>query len=596
MSVWDKVFKNPKAAAELKDDSLSVPNLTLPTRGQSLPALVFGLSLGTTYTKRALFCQLGNDLLPWKPEMENRTLDFSVYRSEKVQSDTDQELSLGEDALGQFVSDRGDPSCTLFLQPNRFLLNLTKLPHYITTYDGNKVKFQSPNNDTIFENYIRAQYEFLWKNAHEYFSEIRRFQMGSIVVETPDHFSEQDSERYRSWFVNAGEKFFPPIMDPKGDHEIGMQEKVVSLPESAVTLIHWLTDQVEPKLAANELEIKKLMMRHGLLPRTDDPINFLVVTMGATHSRVVRLKVDSIEHLASAKRVGETITIYQNYLGKIGFGGDHISCSFLEEEEERRFGATAAHKVSTLSRKVLEDWGKLTTSEGKKHFDELIGEHYQKAVEKLGDLAIKGFAESPENTVIILGGRVFDIPHLRDIFANHLNANRVPQSRVVNVSSEQASISKVCEVLQFHQKGLGRFFTFKSSLEEESAGKLSWCFGKVVEGQLVETILKPDHNAWDADNTREFTVPFERGVRRLNLGYRKSKDGISQLWANVTMNARVASRVEVTFVTEGPSSLKVKSVKCDGETVNADDFQVEMLLAGEPPSQFPLYDKLLKTG
>lgn len=594
MSVWDKVFKNPKAVAELDGDSLNVPNLKLPARGQSLPALVFGLSLGTTYTKRALFCQLGNDLLPWKPEMESRNQELSVFRVEKVQSDIEQELSLGEEALGQFMSDRGDPSCSLFLQPNRFLLNLTKLPHYVTSYDGSKVKFQSPSNKDVFENYIKAQYEFLWKTAHEYFSEIRRFQIGSIVVETPDHFSEQDSGKYQEWFSGVGEKFFPPIMEPSGDHQTGLKEKVVTIPESAVTLLSWLTDQVEPKLAASELEIKKLMVHHGLLPRTDDPVNFLIVTMGATHSRVVRLKVDSMEHLASAKRVGETITIYQNYIGKTGFGGDHISCAFLEEEEERRYGATTVHKISTLSRKVLEDWGKMTGAEGKKHFDDLFGDHYQKAVEKLGDLTIKSFSESPENTIILLGGRVFDIPHLRDIFSNYLNSQRIPKARIVSGNNEDVQIGKVCEILQFHQKGLGRFFTFKSSLEEESGGKLSWCFGKVVEGSLVDTVLKPDHNAWNSENPREFSVAFERGVRRLNLGYRKTKDGISQLWANITMNARVSERVQVTFETDGPSTLKVKSV--EGSDVTVDDFQIEMLLAGEPPSQFPLYDKLLKTG
>lgn len=596
MSVWEKIFKNPKAANELDGTSLNVPSLKLPKR-QTLPALVFGLSLGTTYTKRALFCQLGNDLLQWKPEMDNRKQDMSVFRVEKVYSDTDYELSIGEDALGQFMTDRGDPACTLFLQPNRFLLNLTKLPHFITSYDGHKVKFQSPTSQDIFENYIRAQYEFLSKTAHEYFSEIKRFQMGNIVVETPDHFSEQDVERYRSWFVNAGGKYFPPIMNPEGDHEVGIQNKVVTVPESVVTLINWLTENVEAKLAANDLDLKKLMVRHGLLPRLDAPINFLVVTIGATHSRVVRLKVNSVEHLASAKRVGETIPIYQNYLGKTGFGGDHISCAFLEEEEEKRYGATAVHKISTLSRKVLEDWGKMSNAEGKKHFNEVFGDHYKKAIEKLGELTIKSFSESPENTIILLGGRIFEISHLRDVFAEYLNSHRIPKARIVSSKNDDVHIAKVCEVLQFHQKGLGRFFTFKSSLEEESAGKLSWRFGKVVEGSLVDTVLQPDNAAWDEKHPREFTVAFERGVRRLNFGYQKTKDGISQLWANVSMNTRISSRVQVTFETDGPSHLKVKSVASDdNENVTPDDFQIEMLLAGEHPSQFPLYDKLLKTG
>ncbi len=594
MSIWEKVYKNPKGAALLKDSSLQVPDIKLPKRGYQLPSLHMGLALGTTYTKRSAFCQIGNEFMPLNSEDERAKQDLSVFRVEKVISDIDHEVALGEEALGHFMSDRGDPACTLFFQPNRFLLAGTKLASFVTSYDGQKVLFQSPSNDEVFKHFIRAQYEYLWNASKSYFSEIRRFQLGQVVVEYPDYFSEPDLQKYRNWFVEAAEDFFPPLLDSEEEH-VEMKDKFIFLPESLITLLHWLTDNVEAKLASQELDLKKLLAQRGILPRITDQLSFLVVTMGGTHSRVVRINVDSISELASAKRVGEAISVYHSYLGRTGLGGDHVSCSFLEEEEEKRYGATSAHKVNTLTRKVFEDWEKMTTVEGKKHFEELYGDEFNKAIEKLGDLTIKGFSETPENSLIVLGGKVFEHSYFRDNFKKHLSKNRVPMARVVSPSKGEISISRVCEILQFSQKGLGRSFTLRSSLDAESGSRMTWKIGKVVEGALVDTLVEPDNKMWDKDHPREFTISFAQGVRRMNLGYQKTADGISQLWANVTVNTRVITPLQVTFKTEGVSDLQITNISSEKETkITEENFQIDMLIAGEHPSHYPLYDKLLK--
>jgi hypothetical protein len=333
------------------------------------------------------------------------------------------------------------------------------------------------------------------------------------------------------------------------------------------------------------------------LPKTGEAVTFLVVTMGATHSRVVRLRVSSITDVASAKKAGETVTISHSYLGRTGFGGDHISCSFLDEEEERRYGATPAHRVSTLTRKVFEDWNKMSQIEGKKHFDDLTGEQFAKAVEKLGELTVKGFSESPENTIVILGGRVFAIPHLREIFQNFLQRSRIPQARITAPSNEDIGVERVCEILQSHQKGLGRLFTVKSGLETEGTQRFTWKIGKVVGGDLVDSVLEPDNKTWDAQHPREFTLNIGKGVRNVNLGYQKTAGGISQMWSRITLKGRATDSIQVTLRTEAPDDLKITQVKSEGkEPVTQDDFQIEMLIAGEHPSHYPLYDKLLKVG
>lgn len=598
MSVWDKVYKNPKSkgANALGPTSLTVPDIKVHKRGFHLPSLYMGLSIGSTFTKRTFLCQLGTEVIRWNPENDqDGKSDLSVFRVEKVVSDYNQEISTGEEALSNFMSDRGDPSCTLFLQPIRFLLSGTKLPSFVTTYDGQKILHQSPSSKEMYKYYIKSQFQYLWDKAHSFYSEIRRFQIGQIVVEYPDYYSAPDVKKYRNWFVEAAEEFFPPLLSDEEDG-IDLADRFTFVPESLVTLVHWLTDNVEPKLAAQEIDLKKLLVHHGILPRTTDPINFLVVSMGATHSRVVKMKASSIAHLASAKRVGETTTVAHSYLGRTGFGGDHISCAFLEEEEERRYGATPTHKVSTLTRKVFEDWGRMSHPEGKKHFEDLYGEQFQKAMEKLGELTLKGFSESPENTVIVLGGKVFSIPYFRDSFKDYLNKQRVPHARIVTPSSEDIGIERACDVIQFHQKGLGRSFTLRSGLETEGIQRFTWKIGKVVEGTLVDTILSADSKEWGEGHPRDFSVTFERGVRRLNLGFQKSSGGISQLWANVNLKTRASSPIQVKFRTEGPDDLRILEVKDDKKKITAEDFQVDMLISGEHPSHFPLYDKILKTG
>ncbi len=595
MSVWDKVYKNPRSRVvpAMGPSSMSVPGIKLPKRSYQLPSLCLGLALGTTFTKRTFLCQIGSEVMRWKPENQQQKVELAAARVEKVLSDQEQEISLGDEALSNFMSDRSDPPCTLFLQPGRFLLNSTKLPSFVTLCDGQKSLYQSPTNKDIYQMFVRSQFKHLWHKARTFFSDVKRFQIGQIVIEYPDYFASGDLKQYRQWLVETADKFFPPLL-PAEEETPELGERFVFLPEAVVTFLHWLTDQMEAKLAVQELELKKLMVHYGILPRTSDPINFLVVTIGATHSRVVKLRVNSFSQLASAKRVGETVTLSHNYLGRTGFGGDHISCAFLEEEEEKRYGATPMHRISTLSRKVMEDWQKMSSVDGKKHFEELMGEQFTKAMEKLGELTFKGFSESPENTIIILGGRVFAIPYFRDAFKEFLYRNRVPQARV-SAPSDELSIERVCDIVQFHQKGLGRMFTVKGGLDTEVSQKFTWRVGKVVEGTLVDTTLEPDNKEWDAQHPREFTASFERGVRRLNFGYQKTVGGISQLWANVNLKVRVAVPLQVTFRTEAPDDLKVVKIKAEGKAeVTPDDFQIEMLIAGEHPSAFPLYDKLLK--
>lgn len=594
MSVWEKVFKNQgsKIVASLGAVSVKVPDVVLPKRSYQLPSLFLGLALGTTYTKRTFLYQMGTEVVRWNPEHKNEKLDFSVFRVEKVLSDTEMEISHGEEAFTNFMSDRSDPPCTLFFQPIRFLISGNKIPSFVTTGEGQKILYQSPSNKEIYQHYLRVQFRYLWNKAHS-MSADRRFAIGHVVVEIPDYFATPDVKRYREWLVDTAKGFFPPSL-PTDEEVVDYTEKFTLLPESLVSFLHWLTDHVEPKLATQDLELKKLLVRYGILPKVGDPIHFLIVTMGSTHSRVVRLRIPSIEQVASAKKVGENVSVAHTYLGRTGFGGDHISTTFLAEEEERRYGTTPVHRVSTLSRKVLEDWSKINQPDGKKHFDELLGEQFAKAIDKLGELTIKGFSENPENTVVILGGKVFEIPYLRDKFKDYLQHNRIPLARVTWPSAGEIGIERVCEILQFHQKGLGRLFNIKSGLESEGAQRFTWKVGKVVEGNLVDSLLEPDNKKWDAENPREFTVEFGRGVRRLNLGYQQAAGGISQLWVNVTLKSRVVAPVQVTFRSDGPDDLKIAAIKTDDKTVvTAEDFQIEMLIAGEHPSYFPLCDKLL---
>lgn len=598
MSVWEKVFKNPKSKGTLAlgPNSLSVPGIKLSKRSGQLPVLNIGLALGTTFTKRTFLCQLGSESIRWNPENGAGKTDLSVFRMEKILSDDTQVISLGEESFTNFLSDRGEPACTLFLQPMRYLLSNNKPPAYVSTYISEKIMHQSPSNQDLFKTFIKAQFKYIYDTARSLHTQIRRFQIGQIVVEYPDYFALPDIKQYRQWLMESAQEFFPPLLSEEEESDIS--ERIILLPESLMTVLHWLTDHVETKLAAQELDIKKLMVRHGILPRTTDPIHFLVVTMGATHSRVVRVKANSLGHLISAKRVGETVPIANTYLGRTGFGGDYISCAFLEEEEEKRYGGTPANRVSTLTRKVFEDWGKMNTNEGKKHLEEIYGDQYQKAMEKLGELTLKGFGENPENTIIVLGGKVFEMGYFRDTFRSYLHNHRVPQARIVTPSAGECSIERVCEIVQHHQKGLGRLFTMKSGLDTEGAPRFTWKMGKIVEGTLVEAILSPDNKEWDSAHPREFTATFEKGVRRLTLGYQKTAGGLSQLWANVNLKSRMTSTIKVTFRTEGPDDLKILEVKSEGgkNEATADDFQIEMLLAGEHPSYFPLCEKILKTG
>jgi len=597
MSVWEKVFKNPKAKGTLAlaSNSLSVPGIKLPKRAGQMPSLIIGLAFGTTYTKRTFLCQLGSELVRWNPDNGGGKNDFSVFRLEKILSDDIQSVSLGDESFSNFMSDRSEPACTLFLQPIRFLISNTKPPSFVSTHEGEKVIHQSPTNQELFKAYVKGHLKFIQDTAKSLHTQIPRFHIGQIVVEYPDYFAAPDVKKFRQWLVEAAQEFFPPILSEEEDTELS--ERFTLLPESVVTTLHWLTDHVEPKLAIQELDLKKMMVRHGILPRTSDPINFLVVTMGATHSRVVRIKASSFAHLISAKRVGETVPLAHTYLGRTGFGGDHISCTFLEEEEEKRYGGTPANRVSTLTRKVFEDWGRMNSNEGKKHFEEIYGDQFQKAMEKLLELTLKGFGESPENTIIILGGKSFEMSYFKDFFRNALLQHRVPQARIVSPNAGECGIEKVCEIIQFHQKGLGRSFSIKGGLDTEGSQKFTWKMGKIVEGTLVETILSPDNKEWDTEHPREFTVNFEKGVRRLNLGYQKTMGGLSQLWANVNLKSRVISTIKVTFRTEGPDDLKIIDVKVEGgkAEISHEDFQIEMLLAGEHPSYFPLYEKILKT-
>lgn len=596
MSVWEKVFKNTrsKVIVSLGQSAVKVPDITIPKRNYQLPSLYMGLAFGTAFTKRTFLTQLGNEVIRWKPENQQSKVEMSVFRVENVSSDTEQQISLGDEALNNFMSDRTEPPCTLFLEPVRFLLPSTKIPAYVTTYDGQKINYQSPSNKDIFKTYVRAQLQYLWDKAKNSFSDTKRFQIGQIIVEYPDYFASSDLKQYRQWLVEVAERFFPPLL-PSEEEEVGINERFIFLPESLITFLHWLTDQVEPKLAAQEIDLKKLLVKYGVLPRTTDPINFIVVTMGATHSRVVRLKLTSISHVASAKKVGETVSIAHNYLSRTGFGGDHISCTFLEEEEERRYGAKPADRVSTLARKVIEDWNKMKNMEGKKHFEEVCGEQFTRAVEKLGELTLKGYSESPENTIIILGGKVFELPYFREFFKDYLHRNRVPQARVVFPSSGEIGIERVCDIVQFQQKGLGRLFVVKSNLESEGSQKFTWRVGKVVEGTLVETVLDPDNREWDAQHPREFNIKFELGVKFVRLGYQKTVGGISQLWASIAFKGKVSNPIVVTLRSEGSDDLKIVKIKTDGKTeVTPEDFQIDMLIAGEHPASFPLCDKLLK--
>ncbi len=595
MSVWEKVFKNSKSKATLTlgPTNLSVPDIKLPRRSAQLPTITIGLAIGTTYTKRTFICQIGTESMRWSPENTQAKTEMSVFRIEKVNSDQGQEIVTGEEALSNFMSDRSDPACTLFLQPIRFLLVGGKPPPYVTLCENQKILHQSPTNEDLYKSYIKSQFKFAYETARKIHSQIPRFQVGQIVAEYPDYYTAADLKKYRQLLIEAAQEYFPPVLSPE-DEISDWTEHLTFLPESLVTVLHWLTDYIEPKLAAQELDLKKILVRHGILPRTSDPVNFLVVTTGATHSRVVRMKISSFAQLLSAKRVGETVPIGHSYFGRTGFGGDHISCAFLEEEEERRYGATPAHRVSTLTRKVMEDWGKMASPEGRKHFEELYGEQYSKAVEKLAEIVLKGFGESPENTIIVLGGKLFAIPHFREGFKTYLNQHKVPLARVVAPSTDDNSLDRACEVVQFHQKGLGRSFSLRSG-DAEGVQRFSWRIGKVVEGTLVESILAPDGKEWDSEHPREFTVAFERGVRRLNLGYQKTIGGLSQLWANVNLKSRIMASIQVTFRTEGPDDLKIVDVKSDAKTpVTADDFQIDMLISGEHPSYFPLFDKILK--
>lgn len=597
MSVWEKVYKNPKSKGVLAlgSGSLTVPGVRVPGRSGQYPNLVLGLAVGTTFTKRTYLCQVGSEMAHWTPDgNEHGKTELAVYRSERVVNDQKQDISMGEEALSNFMSDRSDPACTLFLQPIRYLLaGVGKPSPYISTYAGEKIVHQSPSNDELFKTYLKSQIQFLYNTAKSHHSSNTRFQLSQMVVEYPDYFASSDIKRYKKLVKESIEEFFPPILTD--EEQVDILEKLTFLPESFITMLHWLTDQVEPKLAIPEIEIKKFMVKHGLLPRVTEPINFLVVTMGATHSRVVKLRFSSMEQLVSAKRVGETVSVGHSYLGRTNFGGDNISCAFLEEEEERRYGATPANRVSSLSRKVMEDWTRMSNADGKKHFEELYGDEFQKAMEKLAELTLKGFGENPENTIIILGGKVFEMQYFHDTFKALLHSYRIPQARIVNPSAEECGIERVCEILQFQHKGLGRTFNVRTGADSDASTKFTWRIGKVVEGTIVDVILSPDNQEWDSNHPRSFTLSFEQGVKRINLGYQKSSSGLSQLWANINLKPRMRSSVKVTLRTDGPDDLKIVEVKADdGSAITADDFQIDMLIAGEHPSFFPLYDKILK--
>lgn len=595
MSVWENIYKNPKARVAVNkagSTTLAVPDVKIPRRSGQLPTITIGLAVGTTYTKRTFFCQVGPESTPWNPEKNQGKSELSAFRLEKITSDQDVEVALGEEALNNFTGDRSEPACTLFLQPVRFLLLGGRPPAYVSTYEGQKIIHQSPTNEELYKSYIKAQFQYLYDTACKIHTQIPRFQIGQIIVEFPDYFTTADQKKFRLMMYESAQEFFPPVMSPEETEEIS--EHFSFMPESWVTVLHWLTDHLEPKLTAQETDIKKILVRHGFLPRTGDPINFLVVTVGATHSRVVRLKVNSASHLMSAKRVGETVPIGHTYFGRTGFGGDHISCAFLEEEEERRYGGTPASRIATLSRKVLEDWGKIGSPEGRKHFEQLYGEQYSRAMDKLSEIVLKGFGENPENTLIILGGKIFGIPYFRDGFRALLQQHKVPGARIVGPSAEDNSIDRACAVIQQHLKGLGRSFIFRSG-DNDGAPKFTWKIGKVVEGTMVEAIMQPDNKEWDSEHPREFTVTLEKGVKILKLGYQKTIGGLSQLWANISLKTRVMATIQVTFRTEGPDDLRITDVKSDAKTpVTVEDFQTDMLIAGEHPSQFPIYDKIFK--
>jgi hypothetical protein len=263
MSVWEKVFKNPKSKVVLAlgPETLSVQDIKLPKRNYQLPSLYLGLALGTTFTKRTFLCQLGTEVMRWTPENQQSKSDLSVFRIEKVHSDREQEISFGEEALSNFMSDRGDPSCTLFFQPGRFLLTGGKMPSFVTSYEGQKILHQSPANEEIYQYFVHSQFEFLWKKAHAFFSDIRRFQIGQIVVEYPDYFATPDLKKYRRLLVDAAKKFFPPTLSMEEEY-VDVSEKMVLMPEAVITFLHWLTDQFDPKLAAQDLDLKRMLVRY----------------------------------------------------------------------------------------------------------------------------------------------------------------------------------------------------------------------------------------------------------------------------------------------------------------------------------------------
>jgi hypothetical protein len=596
MSVWEKVFKNTrsKVVMSLGPTSIKVPDITLPKRNQQIPSLFLGLALGTTYSKKTFFYQAGTEVTHWSPENLIEKLDLAVFRVEKVLSDTEYEISQGEESLSNFVSDRSDPPCTLFFQPIRFLTGGTPGATFVSTYEGQKVHYQSPTSKYIYQNYLRSQLLFLWKKAQS-ISQIKRFQIGQITMEYPDYFANPDVKKLKDWTLEVAKELFPPSLS-SDDEEGDLSERFILLPESAITWLHWLTDNVETKLASKDLELKKMLVRYGILPRLADSVNFLVVTMGATHSRVVKLALPSTETFASERHGGETVNIGHTYLGRTGFGGDHISCAFLEEEEERRFGSTPVQKVSTFTRKVFEDWNKLNAADGKKHFESALKDQFTKAVEKLGDLTIKGFTENPENTVVVLGGKVFEIPYLREKFVDYLKNNRVPGARIAWPSSEKMGIERLCEIIHYHQKGMGRLFSVRSGVESESGQRFVWKIGKIVNSNLVDSVLEPDNKRWDAEHPREFTIEFGKGIKRVSLGYQAAGSGISQMWGNVILLKRLANPVQVTFRTSAPDDLKIIKTQTSDPKVAVvpEDFQIEMLIGGESPSHFPLHDKLLK--
>jgi len=599
MGLLDKIFQRQAGGAELLP--LEAPQVvspeTLLTPTHQLPSLFLGLDMGTTLTKRAALCQLGNELLHWNPETGPQKTELSVFRIEKVFGEGAREISLGEEAFTNFLGDRGDPPCTLFFQPLRYVFSKDKMDSFVTTHEGQKILHQSPSNKDLFQYYFGQQLKFLWERSRDTFAAIRRFQIGQIVVAYPDCFSEVDLDSFQDWLVEAAMEFFPPgILGDENATKEDIAPKFMLLPESVVTLLHWITDQIGTKMTAQDIELKKTLLKMGMLPRIDDPIYFLVVTMGATHSRVIRVKIPSFNRVASVKRVGENVPLAHIYLGRTSFGGDYIGCMFLDEEEERRYGATLTHRVSIFTRKVLNDWEKISSPEGRKHFEALCGEMYKKEQDKLIELTAKGFVESPENTMILLGGKVFSIPYFRDSFKYQLNhIYRVPQCRILTTSNEALGISRVCEIAQYHAKGLGRAFDVKPNRDIE--GQIfNWRVGKLVENYLVDIVLEPDNKDWNEENPREFTVPFEPGVKVLSLGYQKTAMGLSYLWCNISLKAarKMSGTVMLTFKTTSPTQISIVNVRENPDGVKSEDFFVEVMMSGEHPSNFPLFAKLFK--